>query len=145
MCHIYTCYYRGNRHVIDIKSMLIKTSSFFTIFHFLIVSILVEWLTMQNIASFMDIWLHTNRSYKCNVVTKVKATLSRLLCFYYNIRQGTFLTAPYLSVKIFYLLNVVGQFLIINGFMRTKDTLYGFDYLKKFWSGEYLKENMLIL
>ena len=99
--------------------------------------------TMQNIASFMDMWLHTNRSYKSNILTKVKAKLSRLLCFFCNRRQGTFLTALYLSVKVLYLLNVVGQFLIINGFMRTKDTLYGFEYIKTFWSGEYLKENML--
>ena len=42
--HIYTCYFRGNRHFPDIKSMRVKTSSFFTIFHFVIVSIFVEWL-----------------------------------------------------------------------------------------------------
>ena len=42
--HIYTCDYRGYRDFPDIKYMLIKTSSFFTIFHFVIVSILVEWL-----------------------------------------------------------------------------------------------------
>ena len=40
--HSYTCYYRDNRHFTDIKSILIKTSSFFKIFHFVIVSILVE-------------------------------------------------------------------------------------------------------
>ena len=44
MGHINTCYYRGNRHFPDIKSILIKTRSFFAIFHYVIVSILVEWL-----------------------------------------------------------------------------------------------------
>ena len=34
--HIYTCDYRGNIHFPDIKCMLIKTRSFFTIFHFVI-------------------------------------------------------------------------------------------------------------
>ena len=43
-----TCYYSGDRHFTDIKSMLIKTSSFLTIFHFVIVSILVEWLGNNN-------------------------------------------------------------------------------------------------
>ena len=42
--HFYICYYRSNVHFHDIKSMLIKTSSFLTIFHFVIVSIFVEWL-----------------------------------------------------------------------------------------------------
>ena len=44
MGHIYIRYYRGNRPFPDIKSMLIKKSSFFTNFHFEFVSILVEWL-----------------------------------------------------------------------------------------------------
>ena len=44
MGHIFTYDYRGNRHFPDIKCMLIKTSSFFIIFQFVIVSILVEWL-----------------------------------------------------------------------------------------------------
>ena len=42
--HIYKRYYRGNLHFLDIKNMFIQKSSFFNIFHFEIVSILVEWL-----------------------------------------------------------------------------------------------------
>ena len=41
---IYTCDYIGNIHFPNIKFMLIKTSSFFTIFHFVIVSVFEEWL-----------------------------------------------------------------------------------------------------
>ena len=47
MGHIHSCYYRSNRytrHFPDIKSILIKTRSFFAIFHYVIASILVEWL-----------------------------------------------------------------------------------------------------
>ena len=80
MGHIYTCDYRGNRHLPDIKSMLIKTSSFFTIFLFVIVSIFggmaVKWYNtvflkdqnMKKYQHYIDV-----ESYLCTKVSQTKA------------------------------------------------------------------------
>ena len=97
--------------------------------------------TINNLAFFMDSWLHTNRSYKNNILVRTKAKLSRLFCFFCDRRQGKYLTALYLSIKVIYVGNVIVQFLLLNAFMATEYTLYGLEYFNTLSSGEGFKDN----
>ena len=85
---IFSRYYRGNRPFPDIKSMFIKTSSFFTIFHFEIVSILIEWMTnVQKI--FWNILEHFKNKHVItrwimgkNMATKIEEVMKALQNIY---------------------------------------------------------------
>ena len=97
--------------------------------------------TIQNMAFFLDRWLLTHRPYKHNMVARVKAKVSRLFCFMCNKREGTFLTALYLSIKVLYLTNVIGQFFLLNAFMSTDYNVYGFEFIKMMQNGESMRES----
>ncbi|KAK3600963.1 hypothetical protein CHS0354_004172 [Potamilus streckersoni] len=96
---------------------------------------------IRNIGKFMDRWLQTHREYHNNIVVRIKAKTSRVLCFVCNKRQGTFLTALYIWIKVLFLANVISQFFILNAFMATNYNMYGFEYIKMFQSGTSMKES----
>ncbi|KAL3854759.1 hypothetical protein ACJMK2_014008 [Sinanodonta woodiana] len=96
---------------------------------------------IKNICKFMDRWLQTHREYHNNFVVRIKAKASRILCFVCNKRQGTFLTALYIWIKVLFLANVIGQFFLLNAFMATNYNLYGFEYIKMFQSGTAAQES----
>ena len=95
---------------------------------------------IDNMTFFLDRWIRTHRRYKTDFMVKIKAILSRVVCFC-NKREGTYLTALYLCVKIFYLANVISQFFILNAFMATDYNVYGFEYIKMWTSGEPMRES----
>ena len=72
--------------------------------------------TVKHIAIYIDRWLDTHRNYQYNMLVRMKQNASKylLLC---NKREGTFLTGLYMLVKILYVVNIVCQFFILNGFM----------------------------
>ncbi|KAK3600960.1 hypothetical protein CHS0354_004169 [Potamilus streckersoni] len=96
---------------------------------------------IRNIAKFMDRWLETHREYHNNIIVRIKAKTSRIFCFVCNKRQGTYLTAMYLWVKVLFLTNVISQFFILNAFMATNYNMYGFEYIKMLQSGTSMKES----
>ena len=96
--------------------------------------------TINNLAFFMDSWLHTNKSCKNNILVRTNAQLSRLFCFFCDRRQGKYLTAWYLSIKVIYVSNVIVQFLILNAFMATEYTLYRLEYFNTLSNGEGFKD-----
>ena len=49
-----------------------------------------------------------------------KAEISHLFSFPFNKKEGTYLIALYLSIKLLYLVNVIAQFFILIAFMATK-------------------------
>ncbi|XP_060566815.1 uncharacterized protein LOC132725654 [Ruditapes philippinarum] len=96
---------------------------------------------IENMSFFLDRWLLTHRQYKHNFVARAKAKASRVFCFLCNKREGTFLTALYLCIKVLYLANVIGQFFLLNAFMATDYNMYGFEYIKMLNSGESMRES----
>lgn len=97
--------------------------------------------TIDNLAFFLDRWLLTHRHYKTNILVRAKAKAAHLFCFLCNKREGTYLTALYLSIKVLFLANVIGQFFLLNAFMATDYNVYGFEYIKMMSTGESMRES----
>jgi len=96
---------------------------------------------IENMGFFLDRWLLTHRQYKHNFVARAKAKVSRVFCFLCNKREGTFLTALYLCIKVLYIANVIGQFFLLNAFMATDYNMYGFEYINMMNTGESMRES----
>lgn len=79
-------------------------------------------------------WIKYRKQYKGSVSVRAKTWLSRVCCFYCNKREGTFLTALYLVIKLLYLGNVVAQIYILNAFIANGDGVFALDWLKTFTS-----------
>ena len=97
--------------------------------------------TIQNLGIFLDRWLKAHRQYRHNVSARLRARLSRMFCFFCNKREGTYLTALYLSIKVLYLTNIIGQFLILNAFMATDYFMFGIEYLEMMKDGKAMRES----
>ncbi|XP_046344503.1 innexin unc-9-like [Haliotis rufescens] len=85
--------------------------------------------TIKFIAKYMDRWLEAHRQYSFNVLVRVRQRLSKVVCFLCAKRDGTFLTGLYIFVKLLYVINVICQFFILNGFMGGWYNLYGFEVI----------------
>jgi len=85
--------------------------------------------TIQHIAQYMDRWLEAHRNYHMNALIRVRQRLSKVFCFLCGKRDGTYLTGLYVAVKFLYVVNVIVQFFILNGFMGSWFSLYGFEVM----------------
>ncbi|KAK3083509.1 hypothetical protein FSP39_024433 [Pinctada imbricata] len=86
--------------------------------------------SLFTLARFMDKWLDTNKEYKWNVFVRTKHQVSRFMCFFCNKRAGKYLTAMYLFVKVLYVANAIGQLFLLNAFLSTNYSFYGFEFLE---------------
>ncbi|XP_053383041.1 innexin unc-9-like isoform X3 [Mercenaria mercenaria] len=87
-------------------------------------------------------WIKCRQRYiKKNVCVRAKTWLSRFCCFYGNKREGTFLTALYLTIKLLYLINVIGQIFLLNAFITTDKSVYALEWLGSFHSGSSFLES----
>lgn len=86
-------------------------------------------------------WIKNRKQYKASVSVRVKTWLSRVCCFFCNKREGTFLTALYLVIKLLYLGNVVAQIYILNEFITNGDGVFALDWLKTFTSATVYVES----
>ncbi|KAI6207728.1 Innexin [Aphelenchoides besseyi] len=66
---------------------------------------------------------------------KIQQNLGRKNLFSPLLVHGTYLTILYLLVKFVYLIQVVTQFVILNSFLGTNYTFYGFEVLRDLLSG----------
>lgn len=82
-----------------------------------------------HLAHFLDKWLDTHREYRWNMYVRIKTKLSHVCCFLCNKREGTYLTALFLFIKLLYVVNVIGQFFLLNEFMSTSYNNYGFEII----------------
>lgn len=82
-----------------------------------------------DIAHFIDRWLQTYRIYKYNVFIRMREKVSGVFCFVFGKRHGTYLTGLYLFTKILYLVNVIGQFIMLTTFLGFNFYTYGFEIL----------------
>lgn len=96
---------------------------------------------IEHMSDLLDRWLLAQRQYNHDFTTRVKALMSRILVFMCNKREGTYLTALYLTVKVLYLGNVIAQFFLLNAFMANDYNMFGFEYLMMMRSGIPMKES----
>ena len=94
---------------------------------------------IDNLAFLLDRWRHTYAKYQNTFLSRTKSKAARLCCFFCSKSEGTYLTALYLAVKVFYLFNVIGQFFLLNAFMATDYNVYGFEYIEMWSSGNIMK------
>lgn len=85
---------------------------------------------IHDIRVFVDRWLQSYRVYKYNMMVKVKEKMTSIFCFVLGKRQGTYLTGLYLFCKLLYLVNVVGQFVMLTEFLKFNYWTYGFEVME---------------
>lgn len=80
-------------------------------------------------------WISVTQPYHDTRLSRAKDTCSRLTLFCGNKRNGTYLTGLYLSMKVLYLANAVGQLFLLNDFITTDSrSMYGILWLQSFQS-----------
>jgi len=85
---------------------------------------------IHDIRVFVDRWLQSYRVYKYNMMVKFKEKFTSIFCFVLGKRQGTYLTGLYLFCKLLYLVNVVGQFVMLTEFLKFNYWTYGFEVME---------------
>ncbi|KAL4217047.1 hypothetical protein ACF0H5_023503 [Mactra antiquata] len=96
---------------------------------------------IEAIANVIHKWIKVSKPYKTNRVHQAKSKVAQVFCFYCSKRQGTFITGLYLVTKMLYLVNVIGQFYLLNAFMGTGFNLYGYEYIHALSTGALIKES----
>jgi hypothetical protein len=85
---------------------------------------------INHMAIFLDMWLRSHHYHnKHNFVARAKTRISRVLCFVCNKREGKYLTALYFNIKVFYVVNVICQFYLLNGFLGMDYNSLGYNVL----------------
>nr|WET20648.1 innexin-5 [Aplysia californica] len=85
---------------------------------------------ITDITLFVDRWLQSYRVYKYNMMIRMKEKMTSIFCFVLGKRQGTYLTGLYLFTKLLYLVNVIGQFVMLTAFLKFNYWWYGFEVLQ---------------
>jgi len=97
--------------------------------------------TVGHIAKYMDRWLEAHRQYNLNALTRIRQKANKFVCFLCSKRDGTFLTGLYLFVKVLYVVNVITQFFLLNGFMGDWYSLYGSEVLSGLANDRYWRDS----
>ncbi|KAE9415383.1 hypothetical protein Angca_003690 [Angiostrongylus cantonensis] len=64
-----------------------------------------------------------------------RRTACRLFCFRFGRGLGSYVSMLYLFVKFLYLLNIFTQFYILNSFLGSEYTFWGFQTFRDLWNG----------
>ena len=97
--------------------------------------------TIYHIAKYMDRWLMAHRQYTYNVFVRMRQRISGVFCFFLGKRDGTYLTGFYLFVKLLFVVNVIGQFFLLNSFLSMDYSVYGFEVIRKLSQEEPWRES----
>ena len=87
--------------------------------------------TLQFMAKHMDRYLGSTREYRQGCCTNIKHFVSRNCCLICGRKYGNYIVVLYLTVKMLYLLNVIGQLFVLNAFLGTNYHLYGYEVISK--------------
>lgn len=60
----------------------------------------------------------------------------RIGCFKYEKNYGKYITTLYLLVKLFYVLNIIAQFVLLNNFLGDYYTMWGLETIQNLWYNE---------
>ncbi|KAL4217045.1 hypothetical protein ACF0H5_023501 [Mactra antiquata] len=96
---------------------------------------------IQNLSSTLDKWLATQRQYQHTVFNRILARFSRIVCLICNKREGNCLTALYMCTKVLYLLNIIGQFFLLDAFLYSDYSNIGFEWIKMMRLGQIMRES----
>ncbi|RNA18499.1 innexin unc-9-like isoform X6 [Brachionus plicatilis] len=84
--------------------------------------------TMRNAVKLIDRAIDYHRSnYDQSLLGRLRRRFTR--CFLPNNRSGHYISSLYMFVKVLYLVNVLGQFFLLNAFMGHNFAMYGFDVI----------------
>lgn len=90
--------------------------------------------TMRNTVKLIDRAIDYHRDYyDHNFLGRVRRRICRLLLP--KNRSGYYITTLYVLIKLLYILNVVGQFFLLNNFMGKNYNLYGFEVIRDLVQG----------
>ncbi|KAK7490833.1 hypothetical protein BaRGS_00017889, partial [Batillaria attramentaria] len=84
---------------------------------------------VRQIVEYMDRWLDAHRQYHWNVLVRIRSMLSKLCCFCWGKRHGSYLSGLYLTVKLLYFINVVSWFFLLNRIMGGWFNVFGLELL----------------
>ncbi|KAH7728516.1 Innexin inx-3 [Aphelenchoides avenae] len=73
---------------------------------------------------------------ECLEVTESQRTPRRFLCFRVGRNLGSYVSMLYLLIKLLYLVNVFGQFVLLNGFIGRGYNMWGVTALMSLWTGD---------
>lgn len=83
--------------------------------------------SIKSLANFMDKWLDSNVEKNLTFINRKKA--------------GKYLTVLFLFVKVLYVLNAFGQIFLLNAFLSTKYSFYGFDFFENWKSNRAWRDS----
>ena len=96
---------------------------------------------MRNTVKLIDRAIDYHRDYyDYTFIGRLRRRINR--CFLPSNRSGYYISALYIIVKLLYLLNVCGQFFLLNAFLGPNYNVYGFDVMwdvikgRDFWESE---------
>jgi hypothetical protein len=69
-------------------------------------------------------------------VNELRRTPQRFFCFRIGLNLGSYVSMLYLIIKLLYLVNVFGQFVLLNSFIGRGYNLWGYTALTSLWTGE---------
>ena len=92
--------------------------------------------TLKFMAKHLDRYLSSTREYRQGCCTNLKHFVSRNCCLICGRRYGNYIVVLYLSMKLLYLTNVVGQLFLLNAFLGTNYHLYGYEIISKMIANE---------
>uniref|UniRef100_A0A0B7AXD1 Innexin n=1 Tax=Arion vulgaris TaxID=1028688 RepID=A0A0B7AXD1_9EUPU len=96
-----------------------------------------EKITYQ-IAKYLDRWLKARRQYHYNLLVRMRQKFANIFCFWFAKREGKYFVGLYVFIKGLYVANVIGQFYLLNAFLSTNFSVYGFEVMHKIAKyGEY--------
>uniref|UniRef100_A0A1I8FN98 Innexin n=1 Tax=Macrostomum lignano TaxID=282301 RepID=A0A1I8FN98_9PLAT len=84
---------------------------------------------------YMEGCIYRQREYRRGVGVRVKHCLAKCSCLCCGKRYGNFLVVLYFFIKVLYLLNVFGQLYIMEKFVGTTYTFFGFQVLRDLFNG----------
>lgn len=96
--------------------------------------------TVEQIATYVDRWLESNRQYHWNVLVRMRHRASKYF-FLCNKREGTFLTGLYLFIKLLYVVNVICHFFILNSFLGGFFEMWGIEAVNSLAREQVTKES----
>lgn len=73
---------------------------------------------------------------ECLEMNNRRPTPRRVLCFRLGRSLGSYVSMLYLFIKFLYLVNVFGQFVLLNNFIGRGYNLWGWTVLSSLWTGE---------
>lgn len=92
--------------------------------------------TIRYMAKHMDRYLSQTRAYRIGFWANCKHFVSRNMCFICGRRYGNYLVVLYLSSKLVYVINVLGQLFVLNVFLGDGYHMYGVDVIQKLLNKE---------